>query len=138
MTHLLLPLLKLSLTVAICLISVVGFSHAEEPDSDPPKKLLRHVVVFKFKEDASEEDIKKVEEAFRALPKQIKEIHDFEWGVNNSPEMLNKGFTHCFLVTFASEKDRDAYLPHPEHEKFVALLRPHLEDAFVVDYWSSK
>lgn len=138
MTHSLLPCLKFSLAVAICLVTIAGFSHAEEPDSGKQEKLLRHVVVFKFKEDASEEDIKKVEDAFRALPKKIKEIHDFEWGTNNSPEMLNKGFTHCFLVTFASEKDRDAYLPHPEHEKFVAILRPHLEDAFVVDYWASK
>ena len=35
--------------------------------------------------------------------------------------------THCFLITFPSEEARAAYLPHPAHKEFVALLRPYLE-----------
>lgn len=106
---------------------------AEEKESDAK---LRHVVIFKFKDSATPQDIKKVEEAFGELPKKISQIKEYEWGTNNSPEMLDKGFTHCFLVTFASEADREAYLPHPEHKKFVALLGPYLEEAFVIDYWA--
>src|SRR5690625_6025053 len=75
--------------------------------------------MFQFKETSSDEDVRKVEEAFAALPSQISEIKDYEWGINNSPEGLNQGLTHCFLVTFESEEDRDAYLPHPAHEAFV-------------------
>ena len=101
-------------------------------------KMLRHVVLFKFKESSSAEDIKKVEDAFRALPSKIKEVKAFEWGTNNSPEGLNEGLTHCFFVTFASEKDRDVYLPHPEHTAFVNLLKPHLDKAVVVDYWAGQ
>ncbi|PQO42380.1 Dabb family protein [Blastopirellula marina] len=97
---------------------------------------LRHVVIFKFKDSATPQDIKKVEEAFGELPKKISQIKEYEWGTNNSPEMFAKGFTHCFLVTFASEEDRAAYLPHPEHVKFVELLGPYLEEAFVIDYWA--
>src|SRR3982750_2113665 len=78
-----------------------------------PGKLLRHVVLFKFKDGTSAADIKKVEDAFRALPSKIKEIKAFEWGTNNSPENANQGFTHCFFVSFVSEKDRAVYLPHP-------------------------
>ncbi len=59
---------------------------------------------------------------------------DLEWGTNNSPEGLNQGFTHCFLVTFESKDDRDAYLPHPAHQEFVTLLRPYLKEALVVDF----
>ncbi len=59
-------------------------------------KMLRHVVLFKFKDSSSPEDIKKVEDAFRALPSKIKEVKAFEWGTNNSPEGLNEGLTHCF------------------------------------------
>ena len=98
-------------------------------------KLLQHVVLFKFKDDAKPEEVKKVEEAFIALKSQIKEIKAVEWGLNNSPENLNQGFTHCFLVSFASEKDRDIYLPHPKHKEFVATLGPVLEKALVIDYW---
>jgi len=98
-------------------------------------KLLQHVVLFKFKDDAKAEDVKKVEEAFIALKSQIKEIKAVEWGLNNSPENLNQGFTHCFLVSFASEKDREIYLPHPKHKEFVAKLGPVLDKALVIDYW---
>jgi len=96
---------------------------------------LRHVVLFKFKEDADPAAITAVEEAFMALPGKIPEIRNFEWGFNNSPEGLNKGLTHCYLLTFESEEDRAIYLPHPDHQAFGALLGDILEDVTVVDYW---
>jgi hypothetical protein len=68
------------------------------------------------------------------LPSKIPEVVDYEWGTNDSPEGLNDGLTHCFLVTFRDAKGRAAYLPHKEHQKFVALLRPRLDKAVVVDY----
>jgi hypothetical protein len=101
-------------------------------------KVLRHAVLFKFKETSSEADVKSVEDAFRALPSKIKEVKGFEWGKNNSPEGLNDGLTHCFFVTFASEKDREIYLPHPAHMAFVEVLKPHLDKVVVIDYWAEK
>lgn len=124
------------LAVTVVGLNINSSSFAE--DAAKPEKLLRHVVVFKFKEGVKPADQKQVEEAFAALPSKISEIADFEWGTNNSPEMLDKGFTHCFLVTFKSEADREAYLPHPAHKAFVELLLPHLEEAFVIDYWATK
>ncbi len=100
-----------------------------------PAKMLRHVVLFKFKDTSSAQDIKVVEDAFAALTGKIKLIKDFEWGTNNSPENLNQGLTHCFLASFASEKDRDDYLVHPDHKAFVAVLLPHLDKVTVIDYW---
>ncbi|MFT4022190.1 MAG: Dabb family protein [Flavihumibacter sp.] len=100
-------------------------------------KQLRHVVLFKFKTTATEAQIKTVEAAFRQLPAQIKTIKGFEWGTNNSPEGLNEGLTHCFFVTFASEKDRNDYLPHPAHKAFVEKLDGLLDKAVVVDYWAT-
>lgn len=102
------------------------------------KSVLRHVVLFKFKDESSETDVKKVVDAFAKLKESIPQIADFEYGTNNSPEGLNNGLTHCFLVTFTSEEDRDVYLPHPKHKEFVELLKPHLDSATVVDYWSQR
>ena len=99
-------------------------------------KMLRHVVLFKFKDDATGEDIKKVETAFKKLPSQLKEIKGFEWGTNNSPENLNQGFTHSFFLTFKSEEDRAVYLPHPAHKAFGQLLGPYLDKVLVIDYWT--
>lgn len=118
------------------MVSMTAMVHAEDKKAEEAAPKLRHVVIFKFKESAKAEDIEKVEKAFAALPKKIPVIKDYEWGTNNSPEMLDKGFTHCFLVTFASEEDRAAYLLHAAHQKFVSILRPHLEEAFVIDYWA--
>ncbi len=102
------------------------------------KKVLRHVVLFKFKDTATAAEVKKVEEAFMGLKKKIKEVKSVEWGLNNSPENLNQGFTHCFFVSFASEKNREIYLPHPAHQAFVEVLKPHLDKVLVVDYWAGK
>jgi hypothetical protein len=98
-------------------------------------KVLRHAVFFSFKEESSEEDIQGVVDAFCELPAKIDEITDLRWGVNNSPEGLNDGFTHCFLLSFKDEAGRAAYLPHDAHAAFGNVLRPHNDKVFVVDYW---
>ncbi len=107
----------------------------QEQQSD---KVLRHIVIFKFKDEAPKEEVEKLHLAFQALPESIPVIKDFEWGFNDSPENFHQDFTHCYLVTFASEYDRDSvYTPHPSHQAFVKSLQPHLEKVFVVDYWAN-
>ena len=59
---------------------------------------IRHVVCFKFKESAKKSEIERVEKEFSALKDKIPGILSLEWGKNNSPENLNKDFTHCFIV----------------------------------------
>ncbi|CAN5640203.1 Dabb family protein [soil metagenome] len=98
--------------------------------------VLRHVVLFGFKATATPAQIQEVERAFTALPSQITSIQTLEWGTNVSPENLSAGYTHCFFLTFASEVDRDAYLPHPAHKAFGALIQPYVGQVLVVDYWS--
>ena len=97
---------------------------------------LQHVVSFKFKSTASAEDITKVEKAFEALKQKIPEIVHFEWGTNVSKEKHDKGFTHCFILTFKNEKDRDTYIGHPEHKAFGKIVGPVLDDVFVIDFLS--
>ncbi len=111
--------------------NAIAALHSMEKDS-----VLRHVVLFKFKEGTSANDLRSITTSFSELPNKIDEIKDFEWGLNNSPEGLDKGFTHCFLVTFKSEADRDSYLPHPDHKAFVDLASPFIADVLVVDYWT--
>jgi len=99
---------------------------------------LQHVVSFKFKSTATAQDITKVEKAFQALKQSIPQIVAFEWGTNVSKEKKDKGFTHCFILTFKSEADRDAYIVHPEHKAFGKLVGPLLDDVFVIDFWSKQ
>lgn len=97
---------------------------------------VKHIVVFKYKASATPEQINEVTAAFKALKDKIPGIISFEHGINNSPEGLNKGFTHIYLLTFKNVAARDAYLPHPEHKNFGALLGKLgiLEEPFVVDF----
>jgi hypothetical protein len=99
---------------------------------------VHHVVCFKFKSTASSQDIKKVEDAFAALQEKVPGIESFKWGTNVSKEQRNKGFTHCFILTFKTEKERDAYLEHPEHKAFASLVGPVVDDVFVMDFVPKK
>jgi quinol monooxygenase YgiN len=103
-------------------------------DRDREMAMLRHVVLIRFKPETAPERIRAIENAFAALQAKIAGIEALEWGTNCSPEGKDQGFTHCFLLTFASAAARDAYLPHPEHQAFSALLRPHVEKVLVIDY----
>lgn len=129
-----LPALLLLLVICSCNSPV---EKTMETEVKAPEKLLRHVVIFKFKDGSSEADVARLNKAFNALPEAIPVIKDFEWGLNDSPEDFHQGFTHCYLLTFHSEEDRDSvYTPHPAHQAFVASLQDHLEKVFVVDYWA--
>jgi hypothetical protein len=104
--------------------------------TEAPAQVLRHIVLFRFKAGASAEDIRKIENAFSALPSKIDLIYGFEWGTDVSVENLQKGFTHCFVVSFRNEADRDAYAKHPAHLAFGELLKSSLDETMVVDYWA--
>lgn len=117
--------------VAECMLGALGV-----PVNQNPNRLLRHVVLFKFKADATKEQIQAVDQAFRALPEKIKQIHAFEAGTDVSVEGLAKGFTNGYVVTFRGESDRALYLPHPDHQKFVELVKPIVDDVLVFDYWT--
>ena len=123
--------------VALMLLSATTYAHTL--NSDPPVKTMKstsvqHIVLFKFKPETTAEKVKEIVAAFEALPSQIKEIKGFKWGTNNSPENLNKGLTHAFILTFDNEKDRDAYLPHPAHKAFGGIVGAWLADVTVVDF----
>lgn len=104
--------------------------------TDAQDKLLRHIVMFAFKEDATTDQVDEVVAAFAALPGKIDSITDFEHGSDVSVEDKAKGFTHCFVVTFKDQAGLDAYLPHAAHQEFVQLIGPVIKDVLVFDYWT--
>jgi len=125
---------------ALITILAMTFGCSSSTDSDSAstdKPLLRHVVLFKFKDSASDADVDAIVKAFGELPSKIPEIVEYQWGTDVSIEGKANGFTHCFLVTFSDEAGRDVYLPHPAHKAFVDLLLPSLDKVTVVDFWST-
>ncbi len=122
---------NLLLTFAMAFATMPAFTQNK---TKMPTNVVQHMVLFKFKADITPAKLKELEVGFASLPAQIKEIAGFQWGINSSPEKLDKGFTHGYILTFKTEKDRDAYLPHPAHVAFGNLVRPWLADITVLDF----
>jgi|SRR5262245_19867898 len=102
------------------------------------EKVLRHVVMYKFKDSLPAAQLQEVIDAFAGLPKKIDTIIGFENGTNVSPEGKSEGFSHVFVVTFKTAADRDAYLVHPAHDAYVKVVRDRREKVIVFDYWAEK
>lgn len=127
--------MKKLLLITLFLIATCYTGNAQQ---NSQRQVLRHVVMFGWKAGTSTADIDKVVTAFKNLEHKIALIKSFEWGTNNSPENLNNGLTHCFILTFDNEADRDAYLIHPDHKAFGAILNPIPDKITVLDYWARK
>jgi hypothetical protein len=125
-----------TLIVAGLLMTAVSLSAFAAEPAEKEGSALYHVVSLKLKAGATPEQIKAVEDAFVALKTKIPGITSLHWGTNVSPEKHDKGFTHCFVLTFANEKDRDRYLVHPDHKAFGGVLKPIMDDVMVIDFWS--
>ena len=97
--------------------------------------MIRHVVLCRFRKDA---DVDAVFAAIAGLKDKIPGILSVTCGKDNSPEGLQKGFTHGFTVDFTDAAARDAYLPHPDHQvvgkMVVAALDGGLAGLTVVDW----
>ena len=130
-------LIVVSLVAAGCcptLSNCCGGTLCGQPQGNPHLGRVRHVVLFKFKDGTTPEQVQAIEKAFLLLPAEVEEIRDLEWGTDMSIESLAAGYTHCFLVTFDTPDARDAYLPHPAHQDFGKQLKPILDKVLVIDY----
>src|SRR3954466_8665706 len=123
--------------IACVLLSFLGAS-VLMPSASAADKVLRHVVMYKFKDDLGPAQLKEVIDAFCALPKKVNTIIGFEHGTNVSKEGKSEGVTHVFVVTFKNEADVAAYIVTPAHDEFVELARDRREKVVVFDYWADK
>lgn len=107
---------------------------------------LIHLVQFKFKPEVGESAIRDVCNGFISLKdtcihaaSQKPYIKSVTGGRDNSPEGLQNGFTHAFVVEFESEEDRDYYVKTDEaHSAFAAILRSLAAGLQVVDFTPGK
>lgn len=129
-----LTLLALALIGSLAaVISTDALRAAAPPAND---KVLRHVVMYKFKETATPQQVQEVIDTFSALPSKIDTIVGYECGTNVSTEGKSEGLTHIFVVSFKDEAGRDKYLTHPAHLEYVNVAKDRREKAVVIDYWT--
>lgn len=95
--------------------------------------MIRHFGVFKFKKEVTAPQIEACFVALKGMVGQVEGLLSCEHGPYNGNEGLNGDFTHGFLMTFDNAESRDAYLPHPIHERVKELVVPRLEECIVFD-----
>ncbi len=94
----------------------------------------QHPVLFKIKPEVTTEQITSLFRLLAQLQHLIGGITYFAGGQYSSSEGLNQGYTHGFMMTFESVDARDAYLPHPEHERVKAVLKPCIDSVIAFDF----
>jgi Stress responsive A/B Barrel Domain len=97
--------------------------------------MIRHCVFLKLRDVG---DAPQIFTALKNLQSQIPGITDIRSGKDCSPEGLQRGYTHGFTVDFVDGAARDAYLPHPAHQKVGAMIVAATEggvDGIVVLDW---
>ncbi|KAK4180519.1 putative stress responsive A/B barrel domain protein [Triangularia setosa] len=103
---------------------------------------VTHTVLFQIKVDADSKDVKAACDRFIALKdsclhptRNTPYIKSIKGGKDNSPEGLQNGITHGFIVEFSSVEDRDYYVStDPSHQAFVRSIGDLVEKVIVVDF----
>jgi hypothetical protein len=110
------------------------------PDYGPG--IIRHIVLFRYREDVDGADLQKIEQNFHELQTSKRDgrsyILSIESGPQNSPEGLGQGFHQAYIVSFASQGDRNYYvgeplitnpaLYDPMHHAFKSFIRNYISD----------
>jgi len=96
--------------------------------------MIKHILLIEFKDFVSLEELSELRLIFESIPNKIEGVTNVEWGTNNSPENLNKNYTHSIVLSFKDDKCRENYFPHPEHERLKEVFLPMIEDILVFDY----
>ncbi|MDR1895929.1 MAG: Dabb family protein [Prevotellaceae bacterium] len=126
---------KVLLVLSVALLGLAACSNAPERQS---QKLLKHVVLFDFNDDLSDEQVREIETAFVNMPAQIEAIKTFEWGTDIQTEKTaTHPFTHCFVFGFESEEGLKTYVDHPAHKKVGEMVKDKLKTVSFVDYWEN-
>lgn len=107
--------------------------HQKGDDGAFPLSFVQ-VVLFGFKPSVSEERKRAIAGQFEGLAETIPQVQSFEWGTDVSIENKAEGFTHAFLLTFHSQKDRTAYVDSEAHQAFVRSNIPDLDKLIIIDY----
>ena len=94
---------------------------------------VQHVVLVKFKA-GHDGQAPALFSALADLKTKLPGMLAYRYGTNSSPEGLNQGFTHGFVMSFVDAAARDRYLDHADHEAVKAKYLPFVDNVLVFDF----
>lgn len=94
--------------------------------------MIRHVVLWAFKDSVPQPERDAILGAVRALATTVPSLRSLEVGQNVSPARA-QGYTHVLLETFDDREGLTAYASHPDHLPVLARLRDAVAQLLAVD-----
>ena len=80
--------------------------------------MIKHIVLIQFSDEISSSQREAIYQSVANLEQFVTGWQGFVAGANVTPEVgMDKGYNGGFVIDFADEATRDAYLIHPEHQK---------------------
>jgi len=88
---------------------------------------VKHVVLLKLQSTLTPARAQEIFAALAGLVEKVPGLLDFSGGPYASPEGLQQGFTHGFVMTFQDVASRDGYLTNADHEVVKQKIIPELD-----------
>lgn len=95
--------------------------------------MIRHIVMFKFKEENKRENVLKTKEMLDHLPEKIDLIVRSETHINNNVSD-ERNYDLLLISDFKTLEDLHNYIVHPDHKAVGAFMRPLRESRACTDY----
>jgi hypothetical protein len=78
--------------------------------------MIRHIVLTKFNPDTAEDKIAGIYAGLSALADTLPGAQNFVGGRSESPEQIERGYMHGFVIDFDSWDALQNYADNPEHQ----------------------
>lgn len=84
--------------------------------------MIRHIVLTKFKPDTPEDKIAQIYKGLSAVAHQLAGAQGFTGGRSESPEQIERGYMHGFVIDFDDWAALQAYADNEDHKALGAQL----------------
>lgn len=84
--------------------------------------MIRHIVLTKFKPDVSKETISDIYAGLSALTQKLPGAGGFTGGRSESPEQIERGYMHGFVIDFEDWDALQTYTDNTDHKALGARL----------------
>ena len=94
--------------------------------------MVKHIVMFDFKDENREENLQKAKVMLEALLESVPSLKNMEVGINFSEE--ERAMDLSLYSEFDNNEGLEAYAIHPEHLKVVEFIKSVATASKVSDY----
>lgn len=89
--------------------------------------MIRHIVLIRFRAEVSEAQIADMFAELEDIRTKISGVLAITSGRSESPEKIERGYMHGFVVDFDGWAALEAYQTHPDHKALGAKLVAHAQ-----------